>query len=536
MARMTSWLRVALGVGLVVAAAAACGDDPPRRPGTNAEAGAAGQTSEPGTAGTPGVTTPGGAGNEAGGPGIVIPDTVDVPAYCDLVAEAYSTWLANCYGSAQYPAADAADLIEETRLNCLRTQASVDAGRLAFDEDAARVCLTAMDVDNCDGFDFIAGLADCQNVFAPLAEIGDDCFPAATSSFAVGGARSECLNGYCATTNEMCPGACTAFKENADPCVASVECGPERYCTDEGCAPRKAAFGECSGDACELGLTCVYPPAAMLGLCVQRSTVGQACSEEEQCSTGFYCIEGTCHSKVATGEACEVSRNCADGERCLDRDGSGPTCGPPGSDDVPCLEPSDCLATHYCPISAMRVCTPRVAIGQPCTSGQCETDAWCNSETGECQAQGGEGDSCSVGGFPAGSLACQPPLDCMGDGACHGTGGDGDPCNPGSAESCEAGLFCSRADFTCQPAGAMGDLCNPFSPVSCAGDLGCLCDDPACEPDAADPMVEDSLHTCAPRRATGEPCFTDYECAEGSSCLGGAAAVCDPDPIECLPN
>jgi hypothetical protein len=537
MPRMTSWLRGALGVGLSVAVAVGCGDDTkgPTTSSPAAEAGAAGQSEEPGAAGMPSLPPGGsgsGTGGEAGAAGVT---HVDLASYCQLVSKAHYAWLSYCEGAAQYPEAGAGDFVEKARTRCLRARSSVDAGRLAFDEDAARACVLAIDVENCSGFDFIAGLAECQGVFTPLAELGDECFADWTHSIITGGAASECSNGYCATSDK-CPGECVAFISDGEPCALSSECHPDSYCGDEGCTPRKANFGECSGDACQRGSSCVYPPNQMFGICMDRSTAEQACSESEPCSAGFYCIAGACRSKVGTGEPCLLSRNCLDGERCLERNGAGPTCGPPGDDGVPCLALEDCAATHYCPISAPRECTARVALGEPCLPGQCVAGAWCNSEAGECQAQGGEGDSCLVGGSPAGTQACQPPLYCMGNGECRGVGGEGDPCNTTEVGSCTTGLFCSRADFTCHPAGAEGELCNPFSPVSCAAELGCLCSDPACEPDGADPKIEDSFHTCLPRRATGEQCFRDEECAIGSSCLGGAAGVCSPDPVECLPE
>jgi hypothetical protein len=349
------------------------------------------------------------------------------------------------------------------------------------------------------------------------------------------GATSECLDGWCDVTGMACPGQCAPLKQDDDACLLSAECQPESHCSGEGfCTPDPALGEPCTGDACAGDSSCYYPPGATEGTCVPRSVVGQACSETEPCSFGYDCLEGECKSKVATGEACAAGRNCPDGDQCLDRDGQGATCGGPGPAGTPCGGNANCEADLYCPFGQNQVCTPRIAIGDPCLPSEtCEEGAWCNNELEECQAVGGLGDACLMFNFPA-INGCDTGLHCMQNGECHPPGAENEPCNPGQQVSCEAGLFCSRADFTCQPLAAQGEFCNYFWRGSCTGDLGCLCEDASCDTFNRQPTVDDTLHVCAPRRQEGEPCFYEAECEVGSQCLGDPP-VCTAPPGECLP-
>lgn len=524
---MLTWRGVALGVGLCVGLVAACGDDPVKRTVRGSEAGAGGGDDV--TAGSGAGPTPSasGAGGEGGG---AVQARVDLASYCQTIGETYSAWLTFCYGSDAYPESEAAEFAANSESSCLVVAPEVAAGRLAFDEVAAAGCLAAIDTMNCDGFTFVEGWDECRNVFAGLVEVGDPCYSGATH-FSI--SRGECAGGYCDVSGQACPGECVASKQNDEACESSSECVPESWCSDGVCAPRLEVGDACDVDACPLGSSCVTPFGETGGQCVARSQAGQACSSTERCSSGFQCLNGECRSKVATGEPCVFRWNCADGERCLDREGDGRTCGPPGGADVPCDSSADCQTDHYCGFAEPKLCLPRVAIGLACTQdGQCAEGSWCNLESGECQASGAEGDSCLQNGFPAGApAACEGDLKCMNDGQCHPVGAEGEPCRPTNSATCSAGLYCRLADATCQPPAEQGEPCNPYSPVSCADELGCACDDAACT------LNDFSLpHSCAPRRADGDACFSTAECAIGSSCLGVTEGECIPDPTPCLPE
>jgi hypothetical protein len=524
-------------LGLVVSAltlALACGDDSGKRT-SQGEAGAGGEAgAEPGSAGAEPTTAGSGGGGGEGG-AVVAPEPITLEAFCTGQAQEYFDWLQNCYGSDPYSEQYRPEFTMNNELDCLDSGPSVEAGRMSFDGVAAAGCLQAIDPMVCDGFDFMIFTPECANIFSPLVEAGGDCYPGAVNHFSLTGAPSECLDGWCDTTGMACPGQCVSFKENDEACSSGVECRPESHCSGDGfCTPDLADGETCTGGACAGSSSCLYPDGASEGTCVPRSVVGQACSETDPCSFGFYCLEGECKSKVGTGEPCEVLRNCPDGERCLDRDGEGPTCGGPGPAGTPCGGSADCEPDLYCPFGQNQVCTPRIAIGDPCMpSDQCEVGAWCNNELAECQALRGLGDPCLTFNFPA-LEACDTGLHCMQDGLCHPPGAENDPCHPGYQPSCQEGLFCSRVDFTCQPPAAEGEFCNYAWLSACAGDLGCLCEAPTCDTFNRQPAVHDTLHVCAPRRQEGDPCFYEAECEVGSQCLGDPP-VCTAPLGECLP-
>lgn len=531
---MLTWRGAALGIGLCVGFAAACGDDPAKRSAPGAEAGAAGQAGEPSSAG--GGPAPGASGSGAGGEGGGAPRLrVELATYCQTIGESYAAWLSFCYGTDIYPEAEAAEFAADTETRCLAAAPEVEAGRLAFDGLAAGTCVETIDTTNCDGFTFVEGTVECRDVFSGLVGPGDPCYPGAAQHFS--SARDECAQGYCDVSGQACPGECVALIEDDEACLTSQQCAADSFCAEGLCTPRPALGEVCSGDACPIDASCVSAPGATEGVCVARSQAGQPCDEAEPCSSGFQCLDGECRSKVATGESCTFRWNCAEGERCLDRDGEGRTCGEPGGSNVPCEQPADCVQDHYCGFAEPKLCLPRVALRAPCTAeGQCTLGAWCNLEIGECQAGGGEGESCLMNGFPSSAPhACIAGLRCMTNGECHTVGSEDGPCNTTNAVTCEEGLYCSRVDFTCQPPAEQGEPCNPYSVVSCSAGLACLCDDPACENYGGDPRVSDALHTCLPRRADGDPCWSTLECAIGSSCLG-TPGECVPDPKPCLPE
>lgn len=465
-----------------------------------------------------------GAGGEGGG---AVQARVDLATYCRTIGETYSEWLTFCYGSDAYPESEAAEFAANIESSCLLAEPAVEAGRVAFDEVTAASCLATIDTMSCDGFTFVEGREECQGVMTGLVAVGEPCYSGAPN-FAV--ASSECEDGYCDMSGQTCPGACVALKADDEACSSSSECQPESYCFEEVCTVRPAVGEACSGDACPYGVSCVTAPNETEGVCVARSVAGQACDESAPCSFGFQCLGGECQSKVATGEPCAHPWNCADGERCLERDGEGLTCGEPGGVDVPCAGHADCSADLHCGFMEPRSCQPRAALGSTCTRDEeCVSGAWCNIETGECQAPVADGDSCLTNGFPTGSPhACETGLMCMDDGLCHPVGADGAPCRTTNGASCEEGLYCNLGEAICEPLAAQGQPCNPWLPTTCEGDLTCLCDDADCS------LYSFMLpHTCGPRRAEGDPCFATAECPVNSACLGTEQGECTAPAVPC---
>ena len=483
-----------------------------------------------------GPTSSGGGSGSPGSSGGSSGTRVDFETYCSEIADQYFDWLANCYGTMPYPESYREHFTTSSRERCMRAQGSIEAGRLGFDGIQANLCLEAIDVRDCDGFLFIQGIEECRNLFTSLVGQGEDCYPDSTAYFSITGASSECRDGYCDTaTGQACPGTCAPLKSNGVDCTGTWECQPESYCNGMECRARVGLDAQCaSEEECLDELYCYYPAGGEVGVCKEPSASGDACSDSNPCSGGYFCLTGECQSKAESGEECAQHHQCWNDERCIDRDGSGSdprTCGEPGSEGTPCGSNFDCQDAFFCDTTSgdLGSCLAKLAIGQPCAiDGSCVAAAYCNQETGECQAVGEEGASCLVFDSPWLDEACAGGLACMSNGECHPALGEpGDPCRTTNETSCGPDLFCSRETYLCEPAGTEGEFCNPFWRASCEGDLACVCSGAQCA-EGADASVHDTLHTCQPRRSPGDPCFHDYECPEDAFCQesdGGRTCV-----------
>jgi hypothetical protein len=225
--------------------------------------------------------------------------------------------------------------------------ASVNAGRLAYDGNAAAACLDALRATGC-------------NLTDPPEDAEVPCFSTFKGTLAAGAAcyiNEECASGSCSnmscpSASACCTGACEDLPVVSSPLPAggdcsrpNVVCAPGTYCNyagsssvctvgpaqGEACDPAEIASGRClnhavcvaSGSA--LGGTCTAPPAEgetcdpngggcnssldycdpAAAKCVRKLAPGMACPTGSECVDYASCLSGTCVALKRLGEACD---------------------------------------------------------------------------------------------------------------------------------------------------------------------------------------------------------------------------------------
>jgi hypothetical protein len=124
--------------------------------------------------------------------------------------------------------------------------ASVTAGRLQYDADAAGACVNAIGGQSCTDFDMTRSPSTpggCATFLKPLVAIGGACSQ-----------TYECINGYCkgaVTMPTPMDGTCTALPAMGQPCTAL--CATGLYCDQStgSCQMLKA-----DGTTCTVGIEC----------------------------------------------------------------------------------------------------------------------------------------------------------------------------------------------------------------------------------------------------------------------------------------
>ena len=206
-----------------------------------------------------------------------------------------------------------------TETNAIRIQASVDAGRMTYDESALSGCRSAIGAATCS--DLEAGEpAACKAVLAGVVAVGDPCLRS-----------EECASGWC-KDGGTCPFLCAAKKADGEVCSSDGECTSDACNTTTHLCVANApgAAGESCGwgDAeCQAGLYCrtQYTPS-YARICTVQSASGESCTSDAVCAPGLGCADdGTCRPLVAVGESCAAGAcgyaaycSAAAGTRCAD--------------------------------------------------------------------------------------------------------------------------------------------------------------------------------------------------------------------------
>lgn len=119
-------------------------------------------------------------------------------------------------------------------------EGSVEAGRVAYDESSARVCLDEIRAMTCDeqrgGIVDIASVSGaCGSALMPLVTEGGIC----THDY-------ECTTGWC-DTGGIGDGTCEPVPQAGEPC--EVRCAIGLRCTEGTCAVHENPAGYCDGAA-----------------------------------------------------------------------------------------------------------------------------------------------------------------------------------------------------------------------------------------------------------------------------------------------
>ena len=372
---------------------------------------------------------------------------------------------------------------------------------------------------------------------------------------------AQCLSSICGTaTDQPDDSACTTG-------VVADTCGfyPTVRCNGNITQSAPSCATTCTSDS-----DCDDPAHCDGGACVMDQPDGTACDEASDCTSG-YCGNGFCCSG---GDCCASATDCpgsyAEASQCT----SASTCqgqrrdrlcsatkrcetGPLVDDDSGCvgLTSNECALFPSVMCSAMPNQTSNQAgrCDTSCaTDGECDPGAFCNTGTGQCEAEGNPGDPCTATNQCSGALSCIDGVCCSS--ACSGSC---EACNvPGNLGTCAAipdgqdpAGECGATDCSSYFDGFAGDTCfeklgAPASAVACNGARSCqtaadVCPGrprgPArvtCDDTCQDPQSGTCTGTAPPNCTNVNP--GSVTCGLGicqrtvSACVGGADNMCVP--------
>ena len=264
----------------------------------------------------------------------------------------------------------------------------------------------------------------------------------------------------------------------------------------------------CSGtphDGFDDGPTVASNPA-VLSACVAGQE-GQACSDENKCTTDDTCIEGAC---VGTPVTCNDNNACT-------ADGCEPAVGCVATPTTaPCDDNDPCTEADACKDGACAGAALSCDDNNPCTVDKCSDAAGCLHFPGVLPCE--DGDPCTVGDLCSnGECGKGGPKDCDDNDPCTADSCDGDCVHTPTSGLCDDGNPCTSPDLC-----AAGD-CIAGGVTDC--DDGDTCTADGCDPDGG------CTHAPAPAGVDcddGEPCTTADACESGA-CKGGPPPTCDDE-------
>lgn len=256
----------------------------------------------------------------------------------------------------------------------------------------------------------------------------------------------------------------------------------------------KPCFGtfECASGVCPSVTGDICPT-----VCEPAASVGEACSllSGPDCDArqGLRCSGGTCVSPVGIKGACVDNFGCQSGLVCVANQ-----CVPLRAEGYGCAKDSSCAPGNFCASGGDEggICEARVPEGGDCSQDSGDSNA--AFRLVQCQ----EGLVCKGGGLTDTGMTLT--------GKCAKPSEEGESCatEPGQFQlfgtGCRLGLVCNMGK--CEKPPAIGAACGTHFVCQ---DEGAYCD-PA-------------TSLCTARRANGEPCMIDPECA-GGYC--GSAGTC----------
>ncbi|MCO4760310.1 MAG: hypothetical protein KC502_02325 [Myxococcales bacterium] len=408
-----------------------------------------------------------------------------------------------------------------------------DAGTIATD--------TGLVVDEDAGTPDAGGDNDVPAIpdATDFEDTGTDTFDAGTNTECPGAPGCDCVkNDDC--DNAVCLDHADG-KKCAKPCVDSCPTG--FTCKQIGasdivfmCAPNYVSL--CS--PCEKNDDCKVQGTD--SLCIDYGKLGKfcggLCSKDEDCPTGYGCVDAFDQDKgslskqcklkpaaaVGDGGACTKDSDCADDAGCADNGKCGklvlPTCGcstwaTAVAKKTSCMvtnEFGSCPGQRQCGAGGMGACTGGTPAKEACDGIDNDCDGDTDNEACD------DGDACTKDACEKGKCSHKPTTDCE----------DGDPCTTGKCAPETGKCVMTPAKGSCDDNNACteGDACG----VGDDGKAACLpgattkaCDDTnACTNDACD-----ANKGCVylPNAAT-QACYTGHKGTEGVGICKAGVQLC----------
>ncbi len=293
---------------------------------------------------------------------------------------------------------------------------------------------------------------------------------------------ADCLGGECDTEYGICT---DKLVKAGDFCIFT--CKDERFeCKLFRCVRKESELQqfctneeECSAGYYCYKMQCVYTPG----------DVNDPCGYNDDCNTGLFCENGRCAPVYGNfGDDCSATGKCGIGLYCSD----GICDYTNGGIGSGCDSNTDCLSGNICNFGTGMCEQGTYNPGDTCNSHEeCGPGLICNA--GKCDATNG------VIGDPCGNdIDCGIGLICQGNTCQQGGANPGDTCD-GNAD-CGNGLFCN---LTLQPPMCIGEECNAQS--DCGDGLIC------------DMSLNTPVCIVTPNDA-GEVCYTNSDCKTGFYC------------------
>lgn len=326
-------------------------------------------------------------------------------ALCTEITSALIDRVVQCLGVPLAWAQQGSDLP-----NCSKWDASIAAGRMAYDQFYGDACINLVRTSSCAQLFADSGGGGppgaCGQALQGLVPAGGVC---ATSE--------DCSSGtYCNYTG-ACGGTCKAYAALNQTCVdvagMYTQCAPGLLCigdvgsTTSTCLNPIPLAGACpAGYGCDDGLYCDRTAALPANwICRTRQTSGN-CTQYDAClQPGYHCSglnvsvtsPGDCRALAREGQSCKNGYgDCVSGTYCYTGSstpaaGDSGSCtifpGPPGACGQYGAETISCLGS-YCGGAAAPACTAYIPLGNACSttgpSDQCGPDNVCAGSPSVC--------------------------------------------------------------------------------------------------------------------------------------------------------
>lgn len=253
---------------------------------------------------------------------------------------------------------------DDVNANIAQLQASIAAGRVAYDGNLVADCLDAEGAASCDTTVENARVtpAACDQAIKGTVADAGTCFTS-----------QECVSGRCTTAScgmACCSGTCAATVADA------------------------AIGGSCATASCVAGAFC--NPSKV---CTALLAANAACQSNDECGYGLTCAGNVCKAAANRGEACPDG-SCDDlGDRC---DGTSMTCialsGVGGACSAGFAGLFDCQRPLVCNATSL-TCENPPTVGQTCQFS-CAHGSFCNNTSHTCEAPRANAATC------AGNVQC----------------------------------------------------------------------------------------------------------------------------------